>query len=108
MFGVVTGNARIQSLAGAHGVIQRGHRFFNWRFRVGAVGIKDVHVLELHALEALVQAGEKMFARTPIAIRPRPHVPTSLGADDEFVAMVNEIAMENAAKFSSAEPGGGP
>ena len=89
-------------------MVERGHSFLNGSFRIGLVGIEDVHVFKVHALAALVQAGKKIFARTPIAIRPRPHVPTSLGADDEFVAMVNEIAMENAAKFSSAEPGGGP
>jgi hypothetical protein len=63
------------------------------------VGIEDVHVFKVHALEALVQAVKKIFARTPIAVRPGPSVPTSLGADNELIAMGGEIAVENAAKI---------
>ena len=99
LFRIVAGNARIESLAGANGLIERGHGFFNWRFGVGTVGIKNVDVVEVHALEALVETGEKIFAGTPIAIRTGPHVPASLGGDNEFIAMSGKVAVEDAAEI---------
>src|SRR5271166_6446553 len=96
---VIAGNARVESLAGAHSVLKRGHGFFNGGLRVGTVGVENVHVVKLHALEALVQASKKIFARAPVAIRPRPHIPAGLGANDEFVAVGGELAMKDAAEI---------
>ena len=53
--------------------------------------VEDVHVVEPHAFEGCVEAGEHVFARTPFAIGTGPHVVARLGGDDEFVAVGMEI-----------------
>ena len=93
---VVAGNPGVERLAGAHRVIERGHGLLKRRLRVRPVGVKNVHVIELHPLQALVQAGQQILARAPIAVRPGPHVVAGLGADHEFVAVGAEIAVHDA------------
>src|SRR3546814_11715346 len=46
------------------------------RVRIKAVRVEDVHVVDAHAPEALVEAGEYVFARTAaLAVGAGPHVP---------------------------------
>ena len=73
------------------------------------MGVEDVDVLQAHALEALVEAGEQVFARSPFAIGPGPHVVAGLGGDDQFVAISAQVVLAGFGRsVSSAEPGGGP
>src|ERR1039458_10160715 len=60
------------------------------------MGIKNVHVIQFQAFQALVEAGDEIFARTPFAVRPRPHQITRLAGDDQFVAVGFQIGAENA------------
>ncbi len=70
--------------------------------------IENVHVLQAEALQALVEAGEDVFARAPVAVRTVPHCVAGFRRNDEFVAMRGEVVPEETAKVISAEPGGGP
>jgi hypothetical protein len=70
--------------------------------------VKDVDVVEAHAAEALVQTGEKIFAGTPIAIRPGPHGVAGLGGDDELVTMRAEVLLEDAAEIGFGGAGRRP
>ena len=66
--------------------------FFERRVLVETVRIEDVDVIQAQALEALVQAGQDVFARAAtLAIGPGPHVPAGLAGDDEFVAIGGEV-----------------
>ena len=68
--------------------------------------IKNIHVIECHALERLVEGGQEVFARTPFAVGTGPHVVARLGRDDEFVAVRGEISTENFAKIFFSGAGG--
>ena len=71
-------NSDIQSLAAADGALQRAHRLLERCGGVEAVRIENVDVVETHALETLIQAGEQIFAGSPLAVGTRPHEITRL------------------------------
>src|SRR5208337_26629 len=60
-----------------------------------AVVVKDVDVVEPHALQALIQAGEQILARAEVSIRSGPHIPAGFRRDDEFVAVRLKIFLED-------------
>ncbi len=88
----------IEGAAAAHGKIERPHRLFERSLRVRAVVVENVHVIQPHALEALVEAGDQVLARAPIAVRPGPHVPPGFGGDDKLVAERGEVLFEDPAE----------
>ena len=59
---IIAGDAGVECLAGAHGVIERAHGLFDRRGGIRPVRVEDVDVFEAHALEALVEAGQQIFA----------------------------------------------
>ena len=98
VFGSVVGNARVQSLAGAHRLIERAHGFLERRLRVRPVVIEDVDIRQAHAAQALVQAGQQILARAEVAVRAGPHAVAGLGGDDELVAVCRQVHLQRAAK----------
>jgi hypothetical protein len=60
--------------------------------------IKNVHIVQPHAAQRLIERGQQVFARTPIAVRPRPHVVTRLRGNDQFIAIRRKIDLEQPAK----------
>jgi hypothetical protein len=82
-----------------HGRRQSSHRFFERRVGVEAVRIEDVDVLEAHALQALVEARQNVFATAAsLAVGAGPHVPAGLRRDDELVPVGHEILFEDLAE----------
>ena len=79
--------------------VERAHRLLERRLGVEAVRIEDVDVFEPHALEALVEAGEQVFAAAPLAVGARPHVVAGLAGDHEFVAIASEVAAQEVAEI---------
>ena len=96
LLGRVGGDAGVERAPRTHGVIERHHRFFERRVGIGAVAVEDVHVLQPHALEALVEAGDQILARPPLAIRPGPHVVARFGRDDQLVAIRTQVLRHHA------------
>ena len=97
--------AHVQRLALLHRTGQRAHGFFQRGVRVKAVAVKNIDVVQAHALQALVQAGEHVFARAAaLAVGPGPHVPAGFAGNDEFVPVGPKVAFEVFAKitFSAA------
>ena len=61
------------------------------------MAVEEVHVVEVHALEALVEAGRQILARTPVAVRPFPHVVSGFGGNEEFIAIGTEVILHQSA-----------
>ena len=72
------------------------------------VMVEDVDVVKPEALEALIKAGNQILPRTEIAIGTRPHVPTRFRRDDELVAVVPEIVVEDPGEIGLGAAVGGP
>ncbi|MCY1242391.1 hypothetical protein D3C81_1868730 [compost metagenome] len=85
-------NADVQRLALLHRSGQCAGGFFQRGVRIEAVGIKDVDVVHAQALQALVEAGQHVLARTAaLTVRAGPHVPTGLAGNDQLVAVLLEV-----------------
>ena len=89
----VVGNADVERLAAAHDLVKRAHRLLHRRVRVGPVVVEDVHVVKVHAAQALIEAGDEVLAAAPVAVGAGPHVIAGLGGDDHLVAVGQEIAL---------------
>src|SRR5580693_6621135 len=99
-FGRIRGNARVQGLARPDRGVQRTHRLLERGVRVEAVGVEDVHVLQAHPAQRLVQAGQQVLAGAPFAVRAGPHVVAGLGRDDQLVAVGPEVLPHDPAKIN--------
>ena len=64
--------------------------FFDGCLRVRAVRVEDVHVVQVHAAQALIQAAHQVLARAPIAVGTRPHVVARLAGNEQLVAVGRE------------------
>ena len=69
--------------------------------------IEDVHVIDTHPLEALIQAGHQVFARAEVAVGTRPHVPARLGGDDQFVTIGAQVLPQDPTKGRLCRSGRG-
>src|SRR5438477_6027280 len=79
LLGAVCGDASIKRLAGAHGSVESTEALFHRRVGIGTVMIKDVDVLQAHALEALIEAGQDVLSRAQVSVGAGPHVPSGFG-----------------------------
>ena len=72
---------------------------------VETVTIKQIHVVEVHTLEALVETRHQILARAPLTIGTRPHIVSRLCGDKELVAIWAEVIHHKATEclLSSAE-----
>ena len=87
----VVGNARVKRLPRPDGGVEGAHRLLDRRLRVRAVRVEDVEVVQAGAREALVQAGEEVLARAPLAVRAVPHQVARLGRHQDLVAVRAEV-----------------
>ena len=55
-------NADVKSLAATYDVNKSLHGFLERSVRIEAVRIEDVHIVGIHALETLVEAGNQILA----------------------------------------------
>ena len=104
----VGGDPGVQRLALAHRGVERAERLLQRRVRVEPVRVEDVDVVEPHPRQALVERGEQVLARAPLAVRPGPHVVAGLGRDHELVAVGAEVLAHVAAEVGLGGAGGGP
>jgi hypothetical protein len=70
--------------------------------------VEDVDVVETEALQALVEAGEEVLAGAEVAVGAWPHVPTSFGGDDQLVATVAEVVVQDAGEVGLSAAVRGP
>ena len=102
----IVGNAGVECLSAPHDLVERAHRLFEGRIRVGTVRVEDVHVLQPHALQALVDARDHVLARSPFAVRAGPHQVAGFRGDDKFIAMRGEIPLEDCSEILLGGTGG--
>ena len=54
------------------------------------MGKEEVHIVQVHPPEALVQARHQILPGTPFPVGAGPHVMPRLGGDEQFVAVGSE------------------
>ncbi len=102
--GGVGGNPRVQRPARADRGGQRAHGLLERGVRVGAVAVEDVHIVQAHPGERLVQAGQQVLARAPLAVGAGPHVVSGLGRDDQLIAVRAQVLAQDAAEVDLGRP----
>ena len=65
---------------------------------VVAVAVEEVHIVELHAAQALVETGKERLPRTPVAVGAGPHLVARLRGDEEFIAVGREVLLHETAE----------
>ena len=100
LLGGVVRHANVERLARVDRARQRAHGLLDGGVRVGAVGVEDVEVLEPGAGQALVEGGEEVLARAPLAVGAFPHVVPGLRRDDQLVAVGPEILPHDRAEVA--------
>ena len=88
----------VDRLAAAHDVVQRAQRLLHRCVGVRAVAVEDVHIVQPHALEALVEAGDQVLARSPLAVGAGPHVVAGFAGDHQLVAVAAQVLGQDSAK----------
>src|SRR6266498_3152902 len=88
--------------------MERGHRLLKRSARIEAVRVEDVDVVEPHSPQALVEAGEEVLSRSPLAVGPWPHVVPGLGGDHQLVSIGPEVLSEDATEVDLGRPVGRP
>src|SRR5574344_603326 len=61
------------------------------------MAIKQIDIVYVHALEALVDTRHKILTRAPLSIRSRPHIVTSFGRYEQFIAVALEVIVHESA-----------
>ena len=88
----IRGDPDVQRLALLHCGGQGAGGFFQWRVGIEAVRVEDVDIVQPQALQALIQAGQYVLARTAaLAVRAGPHVPAGFTGDNQLVTVVLEV-----------------
>ena len=94
----VRGDPRVQRAAGPDGRVERAHGFLQRRVRVEPVAVEDVHVVQAHPAQRLVQAGQQVLTGAEVAVGSRPHVVAGLGGDDQLIAIRQQVLAHDPAE----------
>ena len=94
---VIAREAHVERLALLNRARQRTHRLLERGLGVHAVVVEDVHVVEPHALEALVERGQQVLAAAVVPVGSGPHVVASLGGDEQFVTIGAQVVTQELA-----------
>src|SRR4029077_4329376 len=75
----VGGDADIEGFAGRDGGVEGAESLLEGCFGVVVVVVEDVYVVEAEAPQALIEAGEEVFAGAEVAVRAGPPAPPRFG-----------------------------
>ena len=97
---VVIGKSGIESLSAFDSLVESAHAFFQGSLRVHPVVVENVHVIQIHPFQTLVQTGEQILAAAPVSVGTGPHIISGLGADEKLVPVRSQILFQNPAEIA--------
>ena len=62
--------------------------------------IENIHIIQMHPLQALIQTGNQVFSAAVIAVRAFPHIVARLGGNHQFIAVRPPIAIHMHAEIT--------
>ncbi len=63
------------------------------------MAVENIHIIEPHPLQALIQAGNQVFAGSPVSVGTRPHQVARLAGDNQLITIGGKVLVENAPKI---------
>ena len=73
LLGAIRRDPDVEGLARLDGRIEGSHGLFERSRGVEAVRVEDVDIVEAQAAQALIEAGEQVFAGSPFSVGAIPH-----------------------------------
>jgi len=67
--------------------------------------IENIHIIESHALQRLIQTGKKIFSASTVAVRPFPHIIAGFCGDDHFIPVRAEMFFQNLTEIAFCAAG---
>ena len=96
---VVVGQAGIKRLAAAHRLRQSTHGLFQRGVGVHAVVVENIHIVQPHALQAPVQAGQQILAAAEIPVRAGPHGISRFAGKHQLIPVGTQVFFKNTAEI---------
>ena len=96
---IVVGNSHIQCLTGSDNAIQCTNGLLQRCIWIRSVMVEDIHIIQSHALQALIQAGYQILFAAPVAIRAGPHIITGLRGNDQFITIPSQSFCKDPSKI---------
>ena len=88
---IVVGNSHIQCLTGSDNAIQCTNGLLQRCIWIRSVMVEDIHIIQSHTFQALIQARQQIFAAAPVAVRAFPHIKSGLCRNDQFITIWHQI-----------------
>ena len=95
----------LERLAGTDDINKRLERLLYRRIGIIAVRVEQVHIIEPHPFERLIEAGDQILAATPLSVRTVPHAVTGFGGDKEFIPVRTEIFIHQTSEIGFCATG---
>ncbi len=95
LLSVIVGNAHIQRLSASDYTVQCSCRFLKRRLGIGSVMVIDIHILQTHAAQALIQTCNQIFLTAPVSIRTRPHIISGFRGNHQLVPINPQTLFQN-------------
>ena len=61
--------------------------------------VKNIHIFQTHALQALVKARQKILAAAPVPVRALPHIIACLCCDDQLITIRHQFFFQDLAEI---------
>ena len=99
LFAVIIGDADIERFSALDELMEHVARLFDRRFGIGAVVVKNVHIVEPEPLQTGVERSREIFAVSARAVGAAPHRETRFRRDDHFVAVARKTFAQDPAEI---------
>ena len=99
LFFIVIGNSHIQCLTGSDNAIQCTNGLLQRCIWIRSVMVEDIHIIQSHALQALIQAGHEILFAAPVAVRSGPHIITGFRGNDQFISIPSQSFCKDPSKI---------
>ena len=96
---IVVGNSHIQCLTGSDNAIQCTNGLLQRCIWIRSVMVEDIHIIQSHTLQALIQAGHQVLFTAPVAVRSGPHIITSLRGNHQFIPVHTQILFQDTSEI---------
>ena len=96
---IVVGNSHIQCLTGSDNAIQCTNGLLQRCIWIRSVMVEDIHIIQSHALQALIQAGHEILFAAPVAVRSGPHIITGFRGNDQFISIPSQSFCKDPSKI---------
>ena len=99
LFFIVIGNSHIQCLTGFHNAVQCTNGLLQRCIWIRSVMVEDIHIIQSHTLQALIQAGHQVLFTAPVAVRSGPHIITGLRGNHQFIPVHTQILFQDTSEI---------